>query len=105
MLDECVILLALQVTGLGGRNVNLAEELRRGLHHPDWCDLLAELDQILVWLSGQLVRGAGVPIDLGLLPIDDIPQLPKTAQDALPVVALVLKRRQEALDSGASPRD
>jgi hypothetical protein len=34
---------------------------------------------------------ANVLIILGLLPIEDIPQLPKIAHDALPAVALVLK--------------
>jgi hypothetical protein len=43
------------------------------------------------WLSRRLIRVASVLIDLGQPPIEDIPQLLKTAQDALPVVALVLK--------------
>jgi hypothetical protein len=47
----------------------------------------------------------GVLIDMGLIPIEDIPQLPKTAQDALSVAALVLKCLQEALDSSVSPWD
>jgi hypothetical protein len=48
---------------------------------------------------------ADVLIDLGLQPIEDIPQISKTAQDAFPAVALVLKRLQEALDSDTSPWD
>jgi hypothetical protein len=35
---------------------------------------------------------ANVLINLGLLPIEDIPQLPKIAREVLPVVALILKR-------------
>jgi hypothetical protein len=44
---------------------------------------------------------AGLLIELGLSPVENIPQLPKTAQDALPVVTLVLKCLQEALESSA----
>jgi hypothetical protein len=51
------------------------------------------------------VRVASVLIDLGLLPVEDIPQLPKTAQEVLPAVALILKCLQEALDSSAGPWD
>jgi hypothetical protein len=40
--------------------------------------------------------GGGCPNHLGLLPIEDIPQLPKTAQEVLPVVDLILKRLHEA---------
>jgi hypothetical protein len=42
-------------------------------------------------LSRQLVRVAGVLIDMGLKLIEDIPQLPKTVRDALAMVALVLE--------------
>jgi hypothetical protein len=48
---------------------------------------------------------AKVLIDLGLLPIEDIPQLPQMAWDALLAVALVVERLQEALDSDAGPWD
>jgi hypothetical protein len=47
----------------------------------------------------------GVLIDMGLIPIEDIPQLPKIAQDALSVAALVLKCLQEVLDSSVGPWD
>jgi hypothetical protein len=56
-------------------------------------------------LSRQHVWVASVLIDLGLPPIGDIPRFLKTTQDALPVVALVLKCLQEVLDSGAGPWD
>jgi hypothetical protein len=51
------------------------------------------------------MRVVDVLIDLGLLPIKDIPQLPKTAQEVLPAVALTLKCLQGALDSSAGPWD
>jgi hypothetical protein len=78
-----------------------------------WADPPAELDETRTLvhaivgdqaaeagrLSRQLIWVAGLSIHLGLPSIEDIPQLPKTAQDALPSVSLVLKRMQEALDS------
>jgi hypothetical protein len=51
------------------------------------------------------VRVANVLIDLGLPSIEDNPKLPKTAQDALAAVALILERLQGALDSDAGPWD
>jgi hypothetical protein len=45
----------------------------------------------------------GVLVDLGLLLIEDIPQLLKIAPRVLPVVALILNHLQETLDSGAGP--
>jgi hypothetical protein len=51
------------------------------------------------------MRVAGVLIDLGLLLIEEITQLPKAAQDVLPVVAFVLKCLQEVLNSGTGPWD
>jgi hypothetical protein len=84
------------------------------LRHPRRCDLPEELDETRAcmhgiasdrateagWLSRQLVWVVGVLFDLGLPPIEDIPRLPKIAQDALLEVALVLECLQEALDSG-----
>jgi hypothetical protein len=97
----------------------LAEELECGLHHPHGRDLLVELDKTqahVYWiaddraaevglLSRRLVWVASVLIDLGLLPIEDIPYVLKTTQDALPMIVLVLKHLQEVLDSGAGPWD
>jgi hypothetical protein len=97
----------------------MAGELERDLHHPDGQDLPVEQDEThgqvhgiagdradeAEWLLRQLVWEASVLIDLELPPIEDIPHLPKIAQDALPPVALVLKCPQEELDSGAHPWD
>jgi hypothetical protein len=44
-------------------------------------------------------------VDLGMLPIQGIPQLPKSVREVLPVVGLVLEHLQEALASGAGPWD
>jgi hypothetical protein len=56
-------------------------------------------------LSRQLAWVAKVLIDLGLLPIEDMPQLPQMARDALPAVTLVVERLQEVLDFGTGPWD
>jgi hypothetical protein len=52
-------------------------------------------------LSQWVVRISNIMFDLGLLPIQDIPQLLKSAQEVLLVVD-ILKRLQEVLASGAS---
>jgi hypothetical protein len=73
--------------------VMLVVGLEHGLHPPNGRDLSAELDKAHAsvnrmtddhvaeaeWLSRQVVQVASVLIDLGLLPVDDIPQRPKTA--------------------------
>jgi hypothetical protein len=59
---------------------------------------VGRLSRGLIWVAGEL-------IDLGLLPIEDIPQLSKIAQDALLAVALLLKRLQEQLGSSAGQWD
>jgi hypothetical protein len=51
------------------------------------------------------VQVAGLLINLGLLPIEDIPQLLKTAQEVLPVVDLILKCLQEEMASNTDPWD
>jgi hypothetical protein len=97
----------------------LVEEMECGLHPPDGQNLSAELDKAHArvnriddehateaeQLSRQVVRIFGVLIDLGMLPIQDIPQLPKSAREVLSVVDLILKRLQEALSSGAGSLD
>jgi hypothetical protein len=114
-LDERVTLLGLLEMDLVVPEVILAEDLERSLRHPNRNDLPMELDETHAWVCGiaddraadvgrlsrQLVWVAGVLIDIGLPPIEGIPQLLKTTQDALPVVALVLKCLREALDSSA----
>jgi hypothetical protein len=42
-------------------------------------------------LSRQVVQVASILVDLGLLLVEDIPQLPKTAQRVLLAVTLILK--------------
>jgi hypothetical protein len=93
-----------------------AEELERGMYRTDEPDLSAELDKARVrvdridnehavevkQLSQWVVRISNIMFDLGLLPIQDIPQLLKSAQEVLLVVD-ILKRLQEVLASGASP--
>jgi hypothetical protein len=44
-------------------------------------------------------------VDLGLLPIKDIPQLPQSAREVLLVAGLVLEHLQKVLEPGASPWD
>jgi hypothetical protein len=44
-------------------------------------------------------------VDLGTLPVQDIPQVPKSVWDVLLVAGLILERLQEALASDASPLD
>jgi hypothetical protein len=38
-------------------------------------------------------------VNLGMMPIQDIPQLPKLAREVLPVAGLILEHLQEALAS------
>jgi hypothetical protein len=42
-------------------------------------------------------------VDLGVLPIRDIPTQPRSAQDVLTVASLVLERLQEEHATGAGP--
>jgi hypothetical protein len=44
-------------------------------------------------------------VDLGMLPIQDIPQLPKLVWEVLSAVGLILEHQQEALASDTSPWD
>jgi hypothetical protein len=86
------------------REAILAEELKCSLHPPDGRQLSVELDKAYACtdridgeratkvkrLSWQVVRISGILVDLGMLPVQNIPQLPKSAQKVLPVVSLVL---------------
>jgi hypothetical protein len=119
MLDEHTDLLGLQEMDLEMCEAILAEELECRLHPLDGHDLPMELDESRAWVDGiaddcvvevgrlsrQLMRVVSVLIDLGLLPIEQITQLSKAAQDVLPAVTFVLKRLQEALNSGTGPWD
>jgi hypothetical protein len=51
------------------------------------------------------MRIFGILVDLGMLPIQNIPELPKSAWEVLPAVDHVLQRLQEMLASGAGPWD
>jgi hypothetical protein len=118
-LEERTALLCLQETDMKVHEVILAEGLEHGLCPPNGRDLPAELDEAHThvrrttddiaaeaeWLSRQVMQVAGVLIDLGLLPIEDVPQLPKIAREVLSVVDLILKRLQEALAFGDGPWD
>jgi hypothetical protein len=44
-------------------------------------------------------------VDLGMLPVQDIPQLPKSAQEVLMAAGLLLERLQEAQASDTGPWD
>jgi hypothetical protein len=56
------------------------------------------LSQLVVEISNALV-------ELGMLPIQDIPQLPKLVYEVLSAVGLILEYLQEALDSSARSSD
>jgi hypothetical protein len=48
------------------------------------------------------MRILDILVDLGMLPIQNIPQLPKSAQEVFLVVDLILQCLQEASASGTS---
>jgi hypothetical protein len=112
-LEECAVLLYVQETDLEVGEVILAKELKCDLYPPDGRDLSAELDKAYTSVdrtagdSAAKVEGLSWHImlvagDLGLLPIDVIPQLSKTAREVLPVVAIILRCLDEALASDAN---
>jgi hypothetical protein len=52
----------------------------------------------------QLVMGiSNALVDLGMLPVQDIPELPKSAWEVLTVAGLILECLQEAQASGTDP--
>jgi hypothetical protein len=118
-LEECQIILCLQEVDLEVQEAILAEELERGLHPTDEQDLSVELEKACArvdringecaieaeQLSWWVMRISIVLVDLGMLPIQDIPQLTKSAREVLLVVELLLKRLQEALASGTNQWD
>jgi hypothetical protein len=54
----------------------------------------------------QLVVGFSITLaDLGMLPIQDIPHIPKSAQEVLMVASLLLEHLWEAQAFGAGPWD
>jgi hypothetical protein len=106
MLEERQIILSLQEMDLEVREAKLVEEQARGLHPFDGRDLLAEPEQLHARVAkvederatgvGKVltlvVRISNALVDLGTLPIRDIPQLPKTTREVLAAVGLILER-------------
>jgi hypothetical protein len=82
--------------------VILAEELEHSLHPSVGQDLPVELDKRLSW---HVMKVFDVLVDLGMLSIQDIPQLPKIVQEVLHAVDLILKRLQQVPASDAGPWD
>jgi hypothetical protein len=101
------------------REAILVEEQEHVLCPIDGWDLLLELDMAHMrldrinderaaearQLSQLVVKISDVLVDLGMLPVQDIPQLLKSTPEVLPVANLILKLLQEVLDSDAVPWD
>jgi hypothetical protein len=116
MLEERQTLLCLQEMDLEVQEALLAEELECYQHPPSGQDLSAELNQARIGvdmingectieaerLSRQVMWTSRVLVYLCMLPVQDIPQLPKSAQEVLLAFDLVLNRLQEALASDVS---
>jgi hypothetical protein len=119
MLEERQILLSLQEMDPEVQKVKLAEEQACSLHSFSGQDLSTEMEDLRTRVAGvedectievgklsMLV--AGIPnarVDLKMLPIWDIPQLPMMAQEVLEVAGLILEHLREEDASGASPWD
>jgi hypothetical protein len=68
--------------------------------------LHAHVDRVEAEKLSTLVVGiSNAPVDLGMLLIRDIPQLPKLVHEVLTVVGLILERLQEEHASDTSPWD
>jgi hypothetical protein len=101
------------------REAKLAEEQARNLHSFDGRDLSTELEQRharVAWvedeciieagmLSTLVVRISNALVDLGMLPIWDIPQLLKMTQEVLVADGLILELLREEHVSGVVPWD
>jgi hypothetical protein len=97
----------------------LVKEQACGLHPHDGWDLSVELEGIHARVDGigveraaeagqlsQLVMEiSNAPADLGMLPIQDIPQLSRSVQEVLTMASLLLERLREAQVSDAGPWD
>jgi hypothetical protein len=119
MLEERQILLSLQEMDPEVQKVKLAEEQACSLHSFSGQDLSTEMEDLRTRVAGvedectievgklsMLV--VGIPnarVDLKMLPIWDIPQLPMMAQEVLEVAGLILEHLREEDASGASPWD
>jgi hypothetical protein len=119
MLEESQILLSLQETDLKVREAKLTEEQARDQHSFDVRDLPVELEEhrarvgriedecaIKAGKTLKLVMEiSNALVDEGKLPIQDIPQLPKLAQEVLAAIELILERLREEQASEADPWD
>jgi hypothetical protein len=97
--------------------VKLVEEQARGLHSFDRRDLSVELEEVracVVGIDDEHVIEAGellwfvmeisnALVDLGMLPIWDIPQLSKTTKEVLVAPSLILECLREGNTYGAVP--
>jgi hypothetical protein len=106
MLEEHEIPLCMQ-----GMEAILSKELERSLHPSDGRDLSVAPNKAHTSVNGidgehateaerlswQVVRIFSVLVNLGMLPVQDIQQCPKAAQEVLPLVNLILKHLQEVL--------
>jgi hypothetical protein len=86
--------------------VKLVEEQACGMHFFNGWDLLAEMEALHVHIArvedehtteaGEMsvlvIEGSNALVDLGMLPIRDIPQLPKMAQEILKAIGVILER-------------
>jgi hypothetical protein len=118
-LEERKILLSLQEIDLEVREAKLVEVQARGLHSLDGWDLSMELEELCARLArvkddcateaGKLSKWvmeiSNSLVDVGMLPIRYIPQLPKMAQEVLAAAGLILERLQEVHASDAGPWD
>jgi hypothetical protein len=119
MLEECQVILSLQETDLEVWEAKLTEEQAHSLPSFDGCDLSAELEKLRTLMDGVedecvtkvgklstlVVSISNALVNLEMLPIRDIPQLPKSVQEVLAIVSLILEHLQEEHVSSASPWD
>jgi hypothetical protein len=117
MLEEHQILLCLEEAYLEVQEAILVEEQPCNLYPADGWDLLAELEETRVNVDeinderavkarclSQLVVGISSDlVDLGMLPIQDIPQLLKLAPEVFTAASLVLEHLREVQASGTGP--
>jgi hypothetical protein len=117
MLEERQILLSLQKKDLKVREAKLMEEQAHDLHSFDGWDLPTELEELHVRMAGVedehvveagelptlVVEASNVLVDLEMLPIRDVPQFSKMAQEVLKATGLILERLRGEHASGTGP--
>jgi hypothetical protein len=118
-LEEHWNLLCLKEVDLELHEVILVEELDHGLQSSDRQDLSTELQKAHVRVHGindehvakarrlsQRIMGISIVlVDLGMLPVYDIPALLESAQEVLSTADLILKHLLEVRASGVGPWD